>query len=242
MARPINLAAYGEPDAAALAAAYAFGIARNHPFIDGNKRTAAVVSETFLTLNGFRLDAEDAELVVQFLALAAGETTEDELAAWFRNGSPARRRSPCRPDPWRCGLSASRARGRRRCGACRRDRRRSRQWRGSPPVRRSCRRSDHGAEHAHFGAAVAILGVEGVSDEAAIAGRSASQPESPDLRLELADRGGDQGRAGDGGMNPRRSAGCEIIPSVEHQIGAVEHRRDISRAEATARASKRTSD
>jgi death-on-curing protein len=84
MARPINLSAYGEPDAAALAAAYAYGIARNHPFIDGNKRTAAVVSETFLVLNGFRLTVSDAELVVEFLALAAGEVGEDELADWFR--------------------------------------------------------------------------------------------------------------------------------------------------------------
>jgi death-on-curing protein len=84
MARPINLAAYGEPDAAALAAAYAYGIARNHPFIDGNKRTAAVVSETFLALNGWRLTASDAELVVEFLGLAAGEEGEDELADWFR--------------------------------------------------------------------------------------------------------------------------------------------------------------
>ena len=84
MARPINLAAYGEPDAAALAAAYAYGIARNHPFIDGNKRTAAVVSETFLALNGWRLTVSDAELVVEFLALAAGEVGEDELADWVR--------------------------------------------------------------------------------------------------------------------------------------------------------------
>ncbi|MEO1648684.1 MAG: type II toxin-antitoxin system death-on-curing family toxin [Pseudomonadota bacterium] len=84
MARPRNLADYGEPDAAALAAAYAFGIARNHPFIDGNKRTAAVVSETFLMLNGCTLDATDAEVVVGFVALAAGELTEDELADWFR--------------------------------------------------------------------------------------------------------------------------------------------------------------
>lgn len=84
MARPINSAAYGEPDAATLAAAYAFGIARNHPFIDGNKRTAAVVSETFLNLNGCQLEASDADLVVAFLALAAGELTEDELADWFR--------------------------------------------------------------------------------------------------------------------------------------------------------------
>ena len=84
MARPQNLAAYGGPDAAALAAAYAFGIARNHPFVDGNKRTAVVVSETFLILNGFRLDATDAELVVAFLALAAGDLSEEEMADWFR--------------------------------------------------------------------------------------------------------------------------------------------------------------
>jgi death on curing protein len=84
MARPQNLATYGEPDVAALAAAYGFGIARNHPFIDGNKRTAAVVAETFLALNGYGLLASDAELVVAFLALAAGELSEDELADWFR--------------------------------------------------------------------------------------------------------------------------------------------------------------
>lgn len=85
MARPRNLADYGDPDAAALAAAYAFGIARNHPFVDGNKRTAAVVSETFLVLNGHALEATDAELVVAFLALAAGELSEEELADWFRS-------------------------------------------------------------------------------------------------------------------------------------------------------------
>jgi len=84
MARPVNLSLYGEPDAAALAAAYAFAIARNHPFVDGNKRTAAVVSETFLALNGHTLGASDAELAVAFVALAAGELSEDELADWFR--------------------------------------------------------------------------------------------------------------------------------------------------------------
>jgi death-on-curing protein len=84
LARPQNLAAYGDPDAAALAAAYAFGIAHNHPFVDGNKRTAAVVSETFLMLNGHVLEATDAEVVVAFVALAAGELTQDELADWFR--------------------------------------------------------------------------------------------------------------------------------------------------------------
>ena len=84
MARPQNLVAYGEPDAAELAAACAFGVARNHPFADGNKRTAAVVSETFLVLNGYLLSANDAELVVAFLALAAGELSEEEMADWFR--------------------------------------------------------------------------------------------------------------------------------------------------------------
>ncbi len=85
MARPRNLAEYGEPDIAALAAAYAYGIARNHPFVDGNKRTAAVVSETFLMLNGHRLAVSDAELVVALVALAAGELSEDEVGAWFRD-------------------------------------------------------------------------------------------------------------------------------------------------------------
>ncbi|HEX2763318.1 MAG TPA: type II toxin-antitoxin system death-on-curing family toxin [Allosphingosinicella sp.] len=90
LARPQNSAAYGEPDAADLAASYAFGIARNHPFVDGNKRTAAVVSETFLNLNGYDLEATDAEVVVAFLALAAGELTEDEMADWFRRHTAQR--------------------------------------------------------------------------------------------------------------------------------------------------------
>ena len=84
MARPRHLASYGNPDVAALAAAYAYGIARNHPFIDGNKRTAAVVSETFLILNDRVLDATDAEVATAFLALAADELSENELADWFR--------------------------------------------------------------------------------------------------------------------------------------------------------------
>ena len=84
MARPRNLADYGEPDVADLAAAYAYGIARNHPFVDGNKRTAAVISETFLMLNGQALQATDAQLVVAFVALAAGELSEPELTDWFR--------------------------------------------------------------------------------------------------------------------------------------------------------------
>jgi death on curing protein len=84
MARAPNLAAYGQPDAAALAATYAYGIARNHPFVDGNKRTAVVVSETFLVLNGYVLNATDAEVVVAFLDLASGDLSEAELADWFR--------------------------------------------------------------------------------------------------------------------------------------------------------------
>ena len=90
MARPQNLAAYGEADAAAVAAAYAFGIAQNHPFIDGNKRTAAVVSETFLILNGYSLDTTNPEIAATFLDLAAGELTEEELAAWFRERAAPR--------------------------------------------------------------------------------------------------------------------------------------------------------
>ena len=90
MARPLNLVAYEDPDIADLAAAYAFGIARNHPFIDGNKRTAAVVSETFLGLNRHILNCSDVELVTTFLALAAGELTVEALAGWFRrNVAPA---------------------------------------------------------------------------------------------------------------------------------------------------------
>ena len=84
LARPVNLAAYEQPDAAALAAAYAFGLARNHPFVDGNKRTAAVVSVAFLFLNDLECSATPAELTVAFLALAAGELTEEEMGDWFR--------------------------------------------------------------------------------------------------------------------------------------------------------------
>ena len=88
--RPVNKAAYGQPDVFELAAAYAFGIARNHPFIDGNKRTALVASRTFLLINGYQVNAEKADLLKTFLALAAGELGEDDLAAWLRRyGIPA---------------------------------------------------------------------------------------------------------------------------------------------------------
>ncbi len=86
MARAENLAAYGEPDAAALAAAYAFGVARNHPFVDGNKRTAWVLARQFLELNEQRLEFVEAEAIATMLALAAGELSEDELADWIREG------------------------------------------------------------------------------------------------------------------------------------------------------------
>lgn len=85
LARPQNLVAYGTPSVEELAAAYGFGVARNHPFIDGNKRTAFVCIELFLALNGYALIATDADCVTTTLALASGELTETELAAWIRD-------------------------------------------------------------------------------------------------------------------------------------------------------------
>jgi len=85
LARPQNLFAYGEDvDMASLAASYAFGLAKNHPFLDGNKRTALVVSVTFLNLNGYRFDASPSETYTQFLGLAKGLISEEQLATWFR--------------------------------------------------------------------------------------------------------------------------------------------------------------
>lgn len=86
LARPQNLLAYSEetPDISALAASYGFGIAKNHPFIDGNKRTALVVTRTFLLLNGFNLNATQEEKYLTFLKLAEGNLTEEELAAWIK--------------------------------------------------------------------------------------------------------------------------------------------------------------
>jgi len=85
LARPRKLAAYGTPDRAELAAAYAFGIARNHPFIDGNKRTAFVAMESFLRLNGQRLIADDQACVLIMLSVAADEIDEPTFAAWIRD-------------------------------------------------------------------------------------------------------------------------------------------------------------
>ncbi|HZT42206.1 MAG TPA: type II toxin-antitoxin system death-on-curing family toxin [Chthonomonadaceae bacterium] len=86
LARPRNLLAYGEPmpDIVTLAAAYAYGIARNHPFADGNKRVSLVVCRTFLMLNGYDIDATQEEKYKTFLRLAAGELSEEELIQWIR--------------------------------------------------------------------------------------------------------------------------------------------------------------
>ena len=87
--RPKNKAAYGAPDLFDLAAAYAYGIARNHPFVDGNKRTALVASRTFLLINGFQITANKEDRLRTFLSLADGSMGEDALAAWFRQWSVA---------------------------------------------------------------------------------------------------------------------------------------------------------
>jgi death-on-curing protein len=86
LARPQNLFAYGQPsaDLAALAAAYAYGLARDHPFVDGNKRTALVAARTFLLLNGANLEAGQDEKFLTFQRLAEGSLTEDDLAHWIR--------------------------------------------------------------------------------------------------------------------------------------------------------------
>lgn len=86
LARPLQLLAYAEPapDLADLAAALAHGLARNHPFVDGNKRTAAVACETLIELNGGVLDAEDSELFPRYLALADGRLPAQDFAAWLR--------------------------------------------------------------------------------------------------------------------------------------------------------------
>ncbi|MGL5137369.1 MAG: type II toxin-antitoxin system death-on-curing family toxin [Beijerinckiaceae bacterium] len=85
LARPRNLAAYeSDADIALLAASIAFGIAKNHPLIDGNKRTASVAMELFLIDHGVLLTAEDGDAVLTFLALASGEIGEAELARWIR--------------------------------------------------------------------------------------------------------------------------------------------------------------
>ena len=87
LARPRNRWEYGEDDLCALAAAYAFGLARNHPFADGNKRTAWVLARSFLMLNSVELAFDPLEAVALVQSLAAGELTEEELTDWFRTHS-----------------------------------------------------------------------------------------------------------------------------------------------------------
>jgi len=85
LARPQILALYGEPDSAALAATLAFGICRNHPFVDGNKRSAWVAARLFLRLNEVTVAFDKAEATIMMQRLAAGELAEDEVAAWLRD-------------------------------------------------------------------------------------------------------------------------------------------------------------
>lgn len=86
LARPKNLFAYGQPppDFAALAAAYAYGIARDHPFVEGNKGTALIAARTFLLLNGLNLEADQNEKFLTFQRLAEGSLAEEDLADWIR--------------------------------------------------------------------------------------------------------------------------------------------------------------
>lgn len=84
LARPINRWGYGDDDPATLAAAYAYGIARNHPFVDGNKRTAWVLARLFLALNGHRMSFTKEDAIRAMLTLAVGELSEVEMADWFR--------------------------------------------------------------------------------------------------------------------------------------------------------------
>lgn len=88
LGRSLNLLAYADPaqppDIAALAASYTVGLAKNHPFVDGNKRAAFLATGLFLYLNGYRLNTSQAEATMTMLAVATGDITEDEFAAWLR--------------------------------------------------------------------------------------------------------------------------------------------------------------
>lgn len=90
LARPRNLAAYGEPDLFDMAACYVAGIIRNHPFVDGNKRSGFMAGYVFLGVNGYRLTAPQPEVVRIIVALAAGELEDVELAAWLRGNAEPR--------------------------------------------------------------------------------------------------------------------------------------------------------
>lgn len=90
LGRPLNLLSYGAPDYAALAACYGIGLAKNHAFVDGNKRAAFLAVGLFLALNGYRLTATQADATLAMLAVASGEMREDEFAEWIRRNSAAR--------------------------------------------------------------------------------------------------------------------------------------------------------
>ena len=90
LARPQNLALYEAPDVAALAAAYGYGISRNHAFLDGNKRTGFLAAVLFCALNGYRIEAPHPECVLTMLGVASGEITEDAFADWIRTHTRAR--------------------------------------------------------------------------------------------------------------------------------------------------------
>ena len=90
LARPLNLLAYGDPDAADLAASYGLGLAKNHAFVDGNKRAAFLAVGLFLALNGYRLNASQTDATLTVMSLAAGEIDEAEFARWIRANSAPR--------------------------------------------------------------------------------------------------------------------------------------------------------
>jgi death on curing protein len=90
LARPLNLEAYGTPDFADLAASYAIGLAKNHAFVDGNKRAAFLATGLFLHLNGYRLQASQVDATVTMLAVASGEMNETAFADWLRKHSAKR--------------------------------------------------------------------------------------------------------------------------------------------------------
>jgi death-on-curing protein len=87
LGKPQNLFAYGKPNLFELATSYAFGLVKNHPFIDGNKRTGFVVAVVFLELNGYKFQAPEADAALRTLALAAGEMSESAYAEWLKENS-----------------------------------------------------------------------------------------------------------------------------------------------------------
>jgi death on curing protein len=90
LARPLNRAGYTHPDMAELAALYAIAIARNHPFVDGNKRTAFAALFTFLALNGMEFEPSEVDATITMLRLASGDLSDDEFTAWARNNTRVR--------------------------------------------------------------------------------------------------------------------------------------------------------